>query len=112
MPFAHRNTTSARNRRLLAGLLGAMHESRRRQAAHILSENAPLIAVSDVTERPRPTSQALRAGQPADARPNRFSPLLATLAVLLIAAHAVCAVMIVDRAIAYASDSIAISPSD
>lgn len=89
-----------------------MHESRRHQAAHILSENAPLIAVPDVTERPGPTSQALQAGQPADARPNRFSPLLATLAVLLIVAHAVCAVMIVDRAIAHASDSIAISPSD
>lgn len=88
-----------------------MHESRRRQAAHILSENAPLVAVSDVTERPGPTSQP-RASQPADARPNRFSPLLATLAVLLIVAHAVCAVMIVDRALAHASESIAINQGD
>ncbi|WP_140981654.1 hypothetical protein [Bradyrhizobium guangdongense] len=70
------------------------------------------MAVSDVTARLGPTSQPLRAGQPVDPRPNRFSPLLATLAVLLIVAHAICAVMIVDRALAHAPGAITISASD
>ena len=112
MPFRDRNTTTARNRWLLAGLLAAMHESRRRQAAHILSENEPLISVSDVTERPGPMSQPQQTRGPAVARRKRLSPLLATLAVLLIAAHAVCATLIIDRALAHASESIAVNQGD
>lgn len=112
MPFKDRNTTIARNRRLLAGLLAAMHESRRHQAAHILAGNEPLITVSDVTQRPGSISRPPRVREPADAPVTRLNPLLVTLAVLLIAAHAICAGMIVDRALAHASDTIAVNQGD
>lgn len=109
MPFADGNTTAERNRRLHARLFEAMHQSRQRQATSILSAHASLLAGQEPAEPPRATQPAQSS---REARPRRSGALLGTLAVLLILAHAICAAMIVDRALAHAPDAIAINSSD
>ncbi|MBR0826352.1 hypothetical protein JQ596_12460 [Bradyrhizobium manausense] len=86
-----------------------MHQSRQRQATSILSAHANLLASQGPAERLHVTRPAR---DPHAAEPWQPGALLGTLAVLLILAHAICAVMIVDHALAHAPESIAISPSD
>ncbi|MBR0714221.1 hypothetical protein [Bradyrhizobium liaoningense] len=86
-----------------------MHQSRQRQATAILSAHANLLASQEPAEPPRVTPQVRNSHE---AKPWRPGALIGTIAVLLILAHAICAAMIVDRALAHAPASIAISPSD
>jgi hypothetical protein len=72
----------------------------------------PLTA-SDEPAPPRPAAKVSRPGRKSDHDGGvPFGALLGTIAVVLIALHAICVAMIVDRALAHALTPVAISQAN
>jgi hypothetical protein len=58
------------------------------------------------------TRDGTRRGGVAKRMPNPFGALLGAIVIVLVALHAICIAMIVDRALAHALTPVAISLSD
>ena len=116
MSFA--DGTPGGTRQFGSSLLEAMHESRQRQAAKIMAEYGYLLAAADVGVPAPLMLEVLESRQHSSDEqslpvgPARFGAIPIAIAVVLIALHAICAVVIVDRALAHAPESIAISGGD
>jgi hypothetical protein len=106
-------------RPLGANVLDAMHQSRQHQAMRVIADNRRLLATGGDAEPldVKPASSRLdrrRADAAvAPAGSKGFGRLLATLALVLIALHGICAAMIIDHALAaHAPSSVTISHED
>ncbi len=96
-------------------VLETLHQSRRRQALQVLADNQHLLATAEELRLMplRPDASPARR-DPDDNRliPRHFGTLLGTLAIVLIALHAICAAVILDRALAAAPASVWSSLAD
>jgi len=95
-------------------VLGAMHQSRRHQATQVIADNERLFITTETIEPPHPVPgpspiRMRNANRPAAASPG---VLLGAIAVVLIAMHAICAALIIDRALAHAPAPPTISQGD
>ena len=99
-------------------ILEVMHQSRRQQAQRVLAGHRQLLAEARETSSPEWMRRAPethgQAGGNGSTRlvPMRFGALLGTIAIVLIALHAICAAVIIDRAFAHAPAPIEVSRGD
>jgi hypothetical protein len=90
-----------------SNILEALHRSRRQQARRVLAGQKRLRAEAEAIPAPawierRPGMQdKAGSGGSTPLVPTRFGALLGTIAIVLIALHAICAAVIVDRAFAH-----------
>ena len=90
-----------------SNILEALHRSRRQQARRVLAGHKQLLAGANETAGPvrmgRMPEMRAEAGGDGSMRlvPARFGALLGTIAIVLIALHAICAAVIIDRAFAH-----------
>jgi hypothetical protein len=92
-----------------ARILAVMQQSRRRRAMQAIADNEHLLVTAETIEPPRLASRPSVIRMRDASRPTAAaSPgaLLATIAVVLIAMHAICAALIIDRALAHARATI------
>lgn len=105
-------------RRFGSNLLEAMDESRRRQATRVITEYGHLLAAADVCVPAPLLLEVLESRhdsgdeQPLPGGPFKFGAIPIAMAVVLIMLHAICAVVIVDRALAHAPEQLTISQGD
>lgn len=101
-----------------SNILEALHRSRRQQARRFLADHKQLLAEANETAFPdrrrRVPEMRGRAGGDGSTRlvPTRFGALLGTIAVVLIALHAICAAVIIDHAFAHAPAPIEVGRGD
>ena len=96
-------------------VLGAMHQSRRHQATQVIADNERLFITTETIEPPHPVPGPSPIGARNANRPTAAaSPglLLGAIAVVLIAMHAICAALIIDRALVHAPAPPTISQGD
>lgn len=76
-----------------------------------IADHQDLLAAPQEAAASRLPVRAPAQGSPT-AGPNRLGTLFATIALALIALHAICAAMIIDRALAHGSEQLTISRGD
>jgi hypothetical protein len=94
-----------------------MHQSRRRRAMQVIADNEHLLVTAETIEPPLEPLH-LSSGRSRKQEKSRpaaaASPgaLLGAIAIVLIAMHAICAALIIDRALAHAPAQPTISQGD
>lgn len=111
MPIADGTSASDGTCRFGSNFLQAMHQARRRRAMQFIADHQSLLAAPEEAAASRLPGRAPAEGSPS-AGPNRLGTLFTTVALALIALHAICAAMIIDRALAHGPEQLTISRGD
>jgi len=99
---------------LYASLINAMRRSRRDRAIRFLADHAHLLAAAGEPASPKMPQVGRKPGhaEAAARQPGSFGALLAALAIVLVAVHAICAAAIIDRAAARGPETVRANHAD
>jgi hypothetical protein len=100
--------------RFSASVINAMHRSRRDRAIRFLADHAHLLAVAEEPASPKMPQVGRKPGhaEAAARQPGSIGALLAALAIVLVAVHAICAAVIIDRAAARGPETVRTNHAD